>query len=84
MNRRMAALLERDPAIIAFVHGGDYAQHAQWRYLAPWPTDNELTIAQGGRIPPIVAVRGNHDHGALCIGLAMIPTNTINLARQET
>lgn len=62
INRRMVALLEEHPEIIAFYHGGDIAQLAQWRYLSPWLTDHELTITQDGRILPIIAARGNHDN----------------------
>lgn len=61
MNRRMAALTEEHPDILAFLHGGDFAQLAQWRFLDAWLTDHELTRTQDGRIIPLIPVRGNHD-----------------------
>lgn len=61
MNLRMAAMLEANPAILALVHGGDYCQRAQWRYLDPWLSDHELTMTADGRILPIIPTRGNHD-----------------------
>ena len=61
MNRRMAALTEEHSAILALLHGGDFAQLAQWRFLEPWLTDHELTRTQDGRILPVITVRGNHD-----------------------
>ncbi len=61
MNMRMAALLEENPQIIAFAHGGDYCQRAEWRYLDPWLTDHELVRTDAGRLLPIIPARGNHD-----------------------
>lgn len=61
INRRMVALAEAQPDILAFVHGGDFTQRAHWRYFRPWLTDHELTITQDGRIIPILVTRGNHD-----------------------
>jgi acid phosphatase type 7 len=60
-NRRMAALAEEHPDILALLHGGDFTEVAQWRFLEPWLTDHELTRTQDGRIIPIIPVRGNHD-----------------------
>jgi acid phosphatase type 7 len=61
MNLRMAAILEEHPETLAFVHGGDYCQRAEWRYLDRWLTDHELTATESGRLLPIVPARGNHD-----------------------
>jgi acid phosphatase type 7 len=61
MNLRIAALLDEYPETLAFVHGGDYCQRAEWRYLERWLTDHELTATEGGRLLPIVPARGNHD-----------------------
>ncbi|MCC5876660.1 MAG: metallophosphoesterase family protein [Candidatus Sumerlaeia bacterium] len=63
MNRRMSILFEENPDIIAFVHGGDYCQLAEWRYLEPWLSDHELTTTSKGRLLPIIPARGNHDRG---------------------
>ena len=61
MNERMAQLFASDPTIIALVHGGDYCMTAQWRHIAPWLADHELTTTPEGRLLPIVPTRGNHD-----------------------
>lgn len=63
MNRRMSILFEENPDIIALVHGGDYCQLAEWRYLEPWLSDHELTTTSEGRLLPIIPARGNHDRG---------------------
>lgn len=61
MNLRMAATLEANPTILALVHGGDYCQYAEWRFLEPWLEDHELTITKANRMLPIIPTRGNHD-----------------------
>jgi hypothetical protein len=63
MNMRLRALFEENPDVIAFVHGGDYCQYAEWRYLEPWLNDHELTTTTAGRLLPIIPARGNHDRG---------------------
>jgi len=61
MNRRMAALAEEHPDIVAFCHGGDFYQRAELRYMEPWLTDHELAVTADNRIIPVVPARGNHD-----------------------
>jgi hypothetical protein len=61
MNRRIAALVEEQPEILAMAHGGDYCSHAEWRFLRDWLSDHELTITAEGRILPIIPARGNHE-----------------------
>jgi hypothetical protein len=61
MNLRMSAALKANPSILALVHGGDYCQRAQWRYLDAWLSDHELTMTDSGRMLPIIPTRGNHD-----------------------
>lgn len=61
MNRRIAALAEEHDDVIAFIHGGDFAQTAQWRHLALWLYDHELVMTQDGRLIPMIPARGNHD-----------------------
>lgn len=61
MNLRMASLFEANPRIYALVHGGDYCQLAEWRYLEPWLSDHEMTTTAQGRLLPIIPARGNHD-----------------------
>lgn len=63
VNRLIASLVEEQPDIIAFVHGGDYCSNAAWRFMSDWLSDHELTITNAGRILPIVPVRGNHEGG---------------------
>ncbi|MBZ0137687.1 MAG: metallophosphoesterase family protein [Planctomycetes bacterium] len=62
MNRRMRALLEEDPEILALVHGGDYVSDGDdmddW---VEWLTDHELTVTSDGRMLPLVPARGNHE-----------------------
>lgn len=61
MNRRLAALVEAQPEILALAHGGDYDTAGEWRYLRDWLSDHELTTTQKGRILPIIPTRGNHE-----------------------
>jgi len=61
MNRRIVALAEEHEDVIAFIHGGDFAQTAQWRHLALWLYDHELVVTQDGRLLPMIPARGNHD-----------------------
>ncbi len=61
MNLRMADFVERNPEILALVHGGDYCVRAEWRYLDGWLSDHELTTTEDGRLLPIIPARGNHD-----------------------
>lgn len=61
MNDRIRALFERNPEVVAFLHGGDYCQRAEWRYLDPWLTDHDRVHARSGRLLPIIPLRGNHD-----------------------
>lgn len=61
MNDRMRALFEENPRVLALIHGGDYCQRAEWRYLDAWLTDHERVITRDGRMLPIIPARGNHD-----------------------
>ncbi len=61
INRLIAELVEQQPDIIAFAHGGDYCSRAEWRFMSDWLSDHELTITQAGRVLPIIPTRGNHD-----------------------
>ena len=62
----MAELVEKDPKIIAFAHGGDYIlsgkSWSQWRL---WLSQHELTTCKDGRVLPIIYTRGNHDGGPI-------------------
>jgi acid phosphatase type 7 len=61
MNRRMAALLEANPDLLALAHGADWGTTADWRHLYWWFEDNELVKTSDGRLLPMIASRGNHD-----------------------
>jgi hypothetical protein len=61
VNRLIAGMVEEDPDILAFAHGGDYCSRAEWRFMSDWLSDHELTITRTGRILPIIPARGNHD-----------------------
>ena len=61
MNDRIRTLFEENPQVLAFIHGGDYCERAEWRYLDAWLGDHERVITQDGRMLPIIPARGNHD-----------------------
>jgi hypothetical protein len=61
MNLRLSALLKANPTVLGLVHGGDYCQRAEWRYLDAWLSDHELTTTEAGRLLPVIPTRGNHD-----------------------
>lgn len=61
MNERMSSILKANPLILGLIHGGDYCQTADWRFLDTWLSDHELVITDQGRMLPIIPVRGNHD-----------------------
>ncbi len=63
MNKRMAALFEANPNIIALAHGADWGTTADWRHLYWWFEDNELVRTSDGRLLPFIVARGNHDEG---------------------
>ncbi len=62
INKKLRAMLEEDPSILALVHGGDYAEIGfLWGQWKDWLEDHELTYTKDGRVLPIVATRGNHE-----------------------
>ncbi len=62
MNRRMRALFEEDPEIIALAHGGDYvADGEEMEDWLEWLTDHELTVTAANRMLPLIPARGNHE-----------------------
>lgn len=66
MNRLMASLLEEEPEILAFAHGGDYVYDGRrWPMWSTWLSHHELTTTATGRVLPVIPVRGNHDFGPL-------------------
>jgi hypothetical protein len=66
MNILVANLAKKDPAILAFVHGGDYVMNGNsWNNWSSWLSHYELTTGGNGRVLPIIPVRGNHDDGPI-------------------
>lgn len=62
MNRRMAALVESEPSILALAHGGDYVDDGKdWDEWDEWLTDHAQTFTADGRILPVLPTRGNHE-----------------------
>lgn len=62
MNTFIAGLVEKDPAILALIHGADYGMTASWWHLWYWFADHELTITKDNRVIPLIISQGNHDH----------------------
>ena len=66
MNMIMSLLLEKNPGIIGFTHGGDYIVSGErWEQWEAWLSQHELTTSESGRVLPIIPTRGNHDDGPL-------------------
>lgn len=65
VNRMIAGLVEKNPEVVAFVHGGDYCAKAEWTFMTDWLSDWELSTTPSGRILPIIPARGNHDRQAV-------------------
>ena len=62
INSSIKLIVEENPEIIAFVHGGDYiADGNDWRQWQMWLNDYRLTYQKEGRILPIIPTRGNHE-----------------------
>ncbi len=62
MNDFIREQVEADPAILAFLHGGDFVRHGErldeW---LDWLEDWDRTTTTDGRLLPIVPARGNHE-----------------------
>lgn len=62
MNGLLARAVEKDPAILALCHGGDFVKTGtkleEW---IEWMDDHALTLTSSGRMLPVVPVRGNHE-----------------------
>ena len=66
VNVMMADLIDKNPKIIAFAHGGDYiVSGRKWQQWRLWLSHHELTNGKDGRVLPIIPTRGNHDGGPL-------------------
>lgn len=65
MNRRIAALVESDPNILALSHGGDFvADGGDWSEWDEWLRDHAQSFTADGRILPVLPTRGNHEGDA--------------------
>lgn len=64
MNKQLKNLLEEDSSYLALVHGGDFVSSGDsctdW---SEWLDDHQETIADDGRVLPIVPTFGNHENG---------------------
>ncbi len=61
INKMIARQIEKDPEILALVHGADFCTTADWRHLYWWFEDFAYTYTSNGRILPILVSMGNHD-----------------------
>jgi hypothetical protein len=62
MNRRIRDLVESDPTVVAFHHGGDYIETgSSWPQWDRWLRDWQETVTSDGRVLPIIPARGNHE-----------------------
>lgn len=61
MNKRIKTLLDENPDILAFNHGADYDQTADWRHLYWWFEDHQMIVGDDNRLLPMIISRGNHD-----------------------
>ena len=62
MNTAIKQLIEKDQEVLALVHGGDYIYNgSKWNQWLQWLDDNELIIADDGKILPVIPTRGNHE-----------------------
>lgn len=66
VNYMIGQMVEQNPEIWGFVHGGDYIgsgrSYSQWK---AWLSQHELTTTSSNRIIPMVVAKGNHDGGPL-------------------
>jgi hypothetical protein len=66
MNRRIRALVESEPSVVAFHHGGDYIMNgSSWPQWDRWLRDWQETVTSDGRVLPIIPARGNHEGDAV-------------------
>lgn len=66
VNMLIKKTCAEDSDIVAFVHGGDYnALPDSWNQWKQWLDDNELLVADDGRVYPIIPTRGNHEGGGV-------------------
>lgn len=62
VNDRIRALVENDPRILGFAHGGDYIMSGlSWRQWSDWLDDHQHTITEDGKLLPLIVARGNHE-----------------------
>lgn len=65
-NVGIAKITDEVPELLAYAHGGDYVYNGRyWSQWSTWLHHHELTIADSGRVLPLIAARGNHDTGPL-------------------
>jgi len=62
MNLEIKSIFEKNPEIVALVHGGDMiASGGNWGQWKSWFSDHTMTTTENGRILPIIPTQGNHE-----------------------
>jgi hypothetical protein len=62
INQSLSHYLEKNPKVLALVHGGDFVSNGfSWKLWKEWLDDYQLTTTSNNRILPIIATRGNHE-----------------------
>ena len=62
ISEQMANMVDKDPEVLAAIHGGDYANKPQLSDWKPWlDAWDKTTNPKSGRLLPIIPVVGNHE-----------------------
>ena len=66
INAYIGLLIDEEPELITFAHGGDYILWGElWAHWRPWLSHHELTTSPTGRVLPVIPTRGNHEPGPI-------------------
>lgn len=65
MNHLIGELVESNPEVYGFVHGGDYNGKGNYSEWSGWMSHNELITTKSNRLIPIIPTKGNHDGNPL-------------------
>ncbi len=58
INERIRSLVEADPRILGFAHGGDYIMSGlSWGQWSDWLDDHQRTITSDGKLLPLIPAR---------------------------
>ncbi|MDC0254216.1 metallophosphoesterase [Bacteriovoracales bacterium] len=65
INQSLANYIEKNPSVLALVHGGDFISNGlSWKQWQAWLEDYQLTITKDNRVLPLIVTRGNHEIGS--------------------